>query len=46
MEINTDEKEGCAVGMYITDKSAVVYIPANVGYRGKGGCDVRGVMYC
>jgi len=29
--IDADEEEGGSVGMYIPDKSAVVYVPANVG---------------
>lgn len=31
MKVDADEEEGCAVGMYITDESAIVYIPADVG---------------
>lgn len=45
MRVNTDEEKGCAVGMYITDKSAVVDISADVGNGGEGSGDIGSVMY-
>lgn len=45
MKVNANEKERGAVGVHIPDKSAVVYVPADVCYGCKGGCDVGGVVY-
>ena len=45
MEINADKEEGCSIGMYVADESAVVYVPADVCYGCECGCNVRGVMH-
>lgn len=45
MKINTNEEKGCAVGVHISDESAVVNITADVSNGRKGGGDVGGVVY-
>lgn len=45
MEVNTNEEKRCAVSVHISDESAVVDITADVGNGGKGGGDVRGIVY-
>ena len=45
MSIQADEKERCAVGVHVSNESAIVYIPADVSNRHKGYRDVRGVVY-
>jgi len=31
MQVDANKEERCAVGVYVSDKSAVVYVPADVG---------------
>ena len=31
--------------MQVSNKSAVVYVPADMGYGGKGSGDVRSIVY-
>lgn len=45
MEIDANKEERCAVGMYISDESAVVYVSTNVGDGGEGCGDVGGIVY-
>lgn len=45
MEIKANKKERGAVGVYVTNKSAVVDVTADVDYRGESYFDVRGVVY-
>lgn len=45
MYINTDEEKGGAIGMKVSDESAVVDVSTNVADRREGSCDVRGIMY-
>ena len=40
MQVDTDEEEGCAVGVHVSDESAVIYVPADVCDRCESGCDV------
>jgi len=36
VEVETDEEEGCSVGVQISEQSAVVYVSADVGNGGEG----------
>lgn len=45
MEINTNEEERCAVGMYVSNESAVVYISTNMSNGGEGCGDVGSIVY-
>lgn len=46
MKVDANEEERGAVSVHVTNESAEVYVPADVGHGGKGCCDVRGVVYC
>lgn len=45
MKVNADEEKGCAVGVKVSDESAVVYVSADVGDGGEGCGNVGGVMH-
>lgn len=45
MHVDTDKEKGGSVGVHAPDKSAVVYVPADMGDGGKGCSDVRGVVH-
>ena len=45
MKVETNEEEGCAVGVHISEESPVVYVSADVCDRGKGSVDASGVVY-
>ena len=46
MEVNTNEEEGCTVGMEVSNKSSEVDISTDMGDRSEGGLNVRGIVYC
>jgi len=46
MEVKADKKERSAVGMYVSNKSAEIDIPADVGNRRKSSGNIRGIVYC
>lgn len=39
MKVNANEEERCAIGMEVSDESAVVYVSANMGDGGEGCID-------
>lgn len=45
MHIDANKEEGSPVGMYISNKSSVVYVSADVGDGGESYGDVRCVVY-
>lgn len=46
VKVDADKEEGCAVGVHVSNKSAVVYVSTDVGHGREGGCGVRCVVYC
>lgn len=45
MEVNTNEEKGCAIGVYVSNESAIVYVSTDVGDGGEGCGDVGGIVY-
>lgn len=45
MKVDADKEERGSVGMGVADKSAEVYVTADVGNGGEGYCDVCCVVY-
>lgn len=45
MEVDADKKERCAVGVEVANKSAVIYISADVCNGGEGCGNIRGIVH-
>lgn len=45
MEVNTNKKERCSVGVKVSDEPSVIYISADVGYGREGCGDIGSVVH-